>query len=607
MRVIVMLMLGLAGALGFYGGWAQAAPQTGVCTAALESQTLAACGRSERPEWGAVHGRWLRIDLEAQQALERRLALGVPDVEHLALWIEHPGAAPRRLLELDAGAAYSDRPIQAPRLALPVPLQPGLQTLWLNYRVHAEGVLQPRLLSPDAERARQGRVDLINGLLFGVLLSLAVLVLVMSRVAPGAAYRAYGAYGLVLLTGVGSLLQTEGYAFAALWPQAAGWNQVAPRVLGMLGLVAHAFFALRFLQLPRSQPRVALAHQVWMALALLALYPDVHDTWAVALALAYVPLALGAAWRAWRQGLAGTALYGLGVLNLMVWTVVLFGLGVLGRNPLPALDFIEFPKIGLALEAAFLSAALVQRAREQAQRLAEQRMRRLAEAEELAEAESQRRAALELAQRQGLRLAGASHDISQPLASLRFAIEALKRTDAPTAIAQHLDRTVAYAQTLLGDLIEQTRAELPPTPDRLSVAAWLEEVAAGHHAAASARGLQLRVRAPGGSLQGSQLILARILHNLVGNAVRYTQRGGVLLAARRRSGGWWLQVWDTGPGLTAAQLDRLQRPFERGDTEHPGYGLGLFIVKGLCAQCGYDFQVISRPGRGSRFAVWVPD
>ena len=92
----------------------------------------------------------------------------------------------------------------------------------------------------------------------------------------------------------------------------------------------------------------------------------------------------------------------------------------------------------------------------------------------------------------------------------------------------------------------------------------------------------------------------------MGNALRYTPRGRVLMGVRRRAGGVELQVLDTGPGLLPNQIQRLQQPYEQGAQAREGHGLGLFIVKSLCEQSGYHFRVRSQLQRGSCFSVFIP-
>jgi signal transduction histidine kinase len=103
------------------------------------------------------------------------------------------------------------------------------------------------------------------------------------------------------------------------------------------------------------------------------------------------------------------------------------------------------------------------------------------------------------------------------------------------------------------------------------------------------------------------MVLHRLLDNLVSNAVRYTQRGRVLIGLRWRPGALELQVLDTGMGLREGQLAALRQPFQQINAQAAqGHGLGLYIVRSLCAESGYLLSVHSEPGRGSCFAIRMP-
>ena len=107
------------------------------------------------------------------------------------------------------------------------------------------------------------------------------------------------------------------------------------------------------------------------------------------------------------------------------------------------------------------------------------------------------------------------------------------------------------------------------------------------------------------------MLLQRVIRNLLANAIRYTQRGGVLLAARPRGGLISLEVWDTGPGIKQVELDRIFEEFYRGESSKAensgtGFGLGLSIVKRICGLLGHPLIVTTRPGTGTVFRVEVP-
>lgn len=114
-------------------------------------------------------------------------------------------------------------------------------------------------------------------------------------------------------------------------------------------------------------------------------------------------------------------------------------------------------------------------------------------------------------------------------------------------------------------------------------------------------------------LLGDPRRLRQILLNLVGNAVKFTARGSVEVSVRAGVGGHGLHlvVADTGPGMSAAQVQRLFQRFEQADGAatmacHGGSGLGLAISRELAQAMGGDITVDSRPGLGTRFEVWLP-
>jgi CheY-like chemotaxis protein/anti-sigma regulatory factor (Ser/Thr protein kinase) len=105
-------------------------------------------------------------------------------------------------------------------------------------------------------------------------------------------------------------------------------------------------------------------------------------------------------------------------------------------------------------------------------------------------------------------------------------------------------------------------------------------------------------------------LLARILRNLLTNAVRYTKEGRILLGCRRRANGLDIEVADTGVGIPEEQLDIIFDEFQRLEGNQrgnsPGLGLGLAIVEKLARVLGCTVSVRSLPSRGSVFTIKVP-
>ena len=129
---------------------------------------------------------------------------------------------------------------------------------------------------------------------------------------------------------------------------------------------------------------------------------------------------------------------------------------------------------------------------------------------------------------------------------------------------------------------------------------------------ARTRGLQLRMRPPGphAAVLADPDLLRQSLVNLVHNALRYTPRGGALISARHRRGGWLIEVWDTGVGVALEDHERIYAPFYRPqhawNIDNNGHGLGLAVVARCATLMGAGYGLSSRLGRGSRFWLHLP-
>lgn len=106
------------------------------------------------------------------------------------------------------------------------------------------------------------------------------------------------------------------------------------------------------------------------------------------------------------------------------------------------------------------------------------------------------------------------------------------------------------------------------------------------------------------------MLCERIIGNLLSNAIRYTEKGGVVIGCRRRQGTLWVEVWDTGLGIPENKTSEIFEEFRQlGNPERSldkGSGLGLAIVAKTAGLLGVKIRVSSRLGRGSMFAVELP-
>lgn len=213
-------------------------------------------------------------------------------------------------------------------------------------------------------------------------------------------------------------------------------------------------------------------------------------------------------------------------------------------------------------------------------------------------------------------LAAASHDLRQPLHALTlFATElasSVTGTRNRQLAAQIVTASGAMGE-LLNALLDVSRLDIAAVePHRQAVALepLLEMINDAHHQTALAKNVRLRHRPTSLWVDSDPQLLRRMIGNLVANAVRYTEKGGVLVGARKRGDWVRIDVWDTGIGIDDNQLPYLFHEFYQvGNPERDsakGLGLGLSIVARLAGILDHPINVRSRPGRGSLFSISVP-
>ncbi|WP_241016233.1 ATP-binding protein [Paraburkholderia sp. Ac-20336] len=215
-------------------------------------------------------------------------------------------------------------------------------------------------------------------------------------------------------------------------------------------------------------------------------------------------------------------------------------------------------------------------------------------------------------------LAAASHDLRQPTHALGLYIATLRAmAEAPAVerealndIAERLRTALKGMSQLLNVLLDISRLDagvVEVEPRRFELQHELDALENQFLQAATAKGLTLRIRPTSIWLETDAVLLLNMLSNLLSNAVRYTRRGGILVASRHRGDHVEIQVFDTGIGIEPDQLSNIFREFYQVDNaardREQGLGLGLAIVQRTAALLGARVHVRSVPGRGSRFSV----
>jgi len=215
--------------------------------------------------------------------------------------------------------------------------------------------------------------------------------------------------------------------------------------------------------------------------------------------------------------------------------------------------------------------------------------------------------------------AAASHDLRQPLHAMGLFAEALRQRSHDEEVAQlvaSINGSVDALEGLFSELLDITRIDtggVDVTPEHFSMGEIFRKLRLHFEPVAFEKGLALRFRGEQHNLYADPVLVERILRNLVSNAIRYTNDGGVLVTCRRRQGRMLLQVWDSGVGIREREQEHIfeefyQVPYSEALTpaQRKGLGLGLAIVKRLAGLMQAPLVLRSVPGRGSVFSIELP-
>jgi PAS domain S-box-containing protein len=213
-------------------------------------------------------------------------------------------------------------------------------------------------------------------------------------------------------------------------------------------------------------------------------------------------------------------------------------------------------------------------------------------------------------------VAAASHDLLQPLNAARLfasALEERAEDETVKTLAARIDSSMRAAEEVLDDMLDIARLESGTMRTEIvdfDLAELFEGLERQFGPLAQRRSLRLRVTRPPCRVRSDRVLLRRVLQNLISNALRYTQRGGVLVGCRRRGTVVEIEVWDTGPGIAEQHQRTIFDEFRRLDRGSPwgeqGLGLGLSICDRIARLLELELGLRSMPGRGSVFRVRVP-
>jgi two-component system CheB/CheR fusion protein len=213
-------------------------------------------------------------------------------------------------------------------------------------------------------------------------------------------------------------------------------------------------------------------------------------------------------------------------------------------------------------------------------------------------------------------LAAASHDLRQPLQTLSLiqGLLAIKVTgEKEQKLIARFDDALGAMTNMLNTLLDINLIEVGAVKVAaidVPVAELLNRMRADLTDQAQSQGLKLTVMPCRLFIRTDPPLLEQMLRNLLSNALKYTTSGRVLLGCRRRPGKVRIEVWDTGRGIPASELEAIFEEYHQIDNvareRSRGLGLGLSIVKSLGELLGHRVRVRSLPHKGSMFSIEAP-
>ena len=228
---------------------------------------------------------------------------------------------------------------------------------------------------------------------------------------------------------------------------------------------------------------------------------------------------------------------------------------------------------------------------------------------------SERDAAIKADQEKSRFLAIASHDLRQPVHAIGlFAATLEKRLEgaAEQPLVRNLNRAIDGLDQSFNAMLDISRLDagaVDPRVQHFKLRDLFRRLHMHFAGQADLKGLGLRFSPGGKSVTSDPQLLERVLGNLVQNAIRNTESGGIVVVARTTESHINIEVWDSGIGIAAPDLRKVfDEYYQVGGGQRvrsQGLGMGLAIVKRLVRLLGHELIVASRPGRGTMFRLRI--
>lgn len=536
--------------------------------------------------------------------------------DHMSMYLAATdGSSARQFLDYSYSAPFSERPINHRFLIADVELGPGeTHIAYVRFRGLFNTILPLRLASPDAFQQAEKHEVFWSAQFYGTFIAITFLTLLGT---PLIGWRTSLSFGFFLITSAATCLAVEGYIDQHLIPNK---NDITARLtdsLYFLTAAAILILSRTVFDLENKAPRIDSILR-WTSYTILVV-GSFHFLFGIEPRTTFIPIflilrgtslilhAVVGVWAVWTQEKGGTA---FAASSILVATASI----ALVVDPTFGYPYGGYPFIMrwlVTVEAMALAIAIVQNVlgmRQERDRAIKADLAATQERLRLSLALSDSQKAYSRAQRKAgrymRRLQTVSHDILQPLQSLKSTLRATPAQDA--AQTEKLDEAFAYLEALARENLRSQDAHSNAVTqtqtngsDGIPIASVISNVAAMFASDAKAKGVQLVTSSADETTPSAHpVLLMRAISNLVSNSLQHAKGDRIDIKFNRDDGSNSVIVQDQGPGMSAETLRDMLDFGNRGD-ESSGSGFGLAIVQDAADQMSASLEIRSTERDGT--------
>jgi signal transduction histidine kinase len=530
------------------------------------------------------------------------------------------------VMQLGEDSPFSARPIADPELVAPFDLAPGeradlLIAYWSGVSSKVDFSIQTKE-SFDAIAAHKTAKNFFFYGMMILLITIAFLSLLITRQPVFLAYCGYALFAMLFV------MHGDGVAFQFLWPTLPLFNSNASILTGSGLNVCGAAYARVFLRTRERLPRLdkLLMGMIVLTVALVVVLSPLNTQLlkqslvAISL-LSFLVFAISGV-VAYFSGYRDVRFYALAWVGAMVSVTLMF-LRHFSEIEIPQGMVHDSMRTVMVLDALMMGLAIADRynqlrkSRQSAmQQSLDAAQKSLSLNRRLAELQARHELAMDLARSRDTRIQNVAHDLRQPLHALRLSIMNLQSAQhSEPGAAQKIEASFDYLETLIARQLEANDDIAPPGGGddapiaELGLQEILSAVEEMFRSDAHEKGLSLRLRPSDLDAQGDALVLTRILSNLVSNAIKYTDSGGILIGTRKKKGTIRVEIHDTGSGMSEAEFAEASKRnvrLQSGLSRAEGSGLGLAIAIDLAQRNGMRIERSNLRETGLGLVLVIP-